>query len=136
MTIDNKKIRPNDVAKSAIISFSNDDYPEGFNQDHNDPMVISATFHNYVIKRILVHQGSLTDILYSVEIASMNISKVDVKPHNGNLINFFSKQVPLKGKIRLRVTLGMQLTVVDMDIDFFIVEAPNNAYNAILDRTF
>ena len=42
--------------------------------------------------------------------------------------------MPLEGIIRLRVTLGMWLAIVDMDIDFLIVEASNNAYNAILGR--
>ena len=49
------------------------------NQDHDDTMVITATIHNYVVKRILVDQGSLTEILYSVVATSMNITKVKSK---------------------------------------------------------
>ena len=41
----------------------------------------------------------------------------------------------MEGTIRLRVTLGTWLTVLNMDIDYLIVYAPNNAYNAILDKT-
>ena len=64
-------------------------------------------------------------------VANMNISMADLKPHNGNLINFFGKQVLVEGMIKLRVTLGMWPTVVDMNIDFLVIEASNIAYNAI-----
>ena len=32
MIIDNKKVKPDDVGKSAVISFSNNNYLKGFNQ--------------------------------------------------------------------------------------------------------
>ena len=42
--------------------------------------------------------------------------------------------MPMEGIVRLRVTLGIWLMVVNMDIDFLVVDAPNNADNAILGR--
>ena len=42
--------------------------------------------------------------------------------------------MPVEGTIRLRVTLRSWPVVVDMDIDFLVVEGLNNAYNAILGR--
>ena len=41
----------------------------------------------------------------------------------------------MEGIVRLRVTLGTWPAVVNMDVDFLIIDAPNNAYNAILGRT-
>ena len=38
----------------------------------------------------------------------------------------------VEGTVRLRVTLGAWPVVVNMDIDFLIIDAPNNVYNAIL----
>ena len=75
------------------------------------------------------------DILYSATAASMNITKVDLKPYSGNLIEFSGKQMPVEDTVRLRVTLGMWHLIVNMNIDFLIVNAPNNAYNTILERT-
>ena len=69
-------------------------------------MVITATIHNYSVKQILVDQGSSVDILYSNAVASMGIKKADLKPHDGSLIGFFGKHVPVEGLIRFRVTLG------------------------------
>ena len=98
-------------------------------------MVIITTIHNYVVKRILVDQGSIADILYSTIAVGMNITRFDLKPHNSNLIGFLGKQVLAKGMVKLRVALGAWPVVANMDIDFLIVNAPNNVYNIILGRT-
>ena len=42
--------------------------------------------------------------------------------------------MPIEGTIRFRVTLGTWLAIVKMDIDFLIIDALNNAYDAILGR--
>ena len=91
MAVENKKVKSDNTKKSLVISFSNDDYVEGFNYDYDDPMVITATIHNYVVKRILVDQGSLVDILCNAIATDMNIHKTNLKPKNGNLIGFFGK---------------------------------------------
>ena len=54
MAKENKKVKPNDVEKSPIILFFDDDYLETFNGVHDGPMVITTNVHNYTIKRILV----------------------------------------------------------------------------------
>ena len=55
ITIDNKKVKPDNIENSAVILFIDNDYLEGFNWVHDDLMVIIATIHNYVVKRILVN---------------------------------------------------------------------------------
>ena len=79
-------------------------------------------------------QGSLMDTLYSITTTSMNIKKVYLKPYNRNLIKFSRKYVPMEGTIKLRITMGTLPLVVNMDVNFLLVNAPNNAYNAILGR--
>ena len=88
-----------------FISFSNEDYLKGFDHGHDDPMVITTIAHNYVVKRILIDHGSSANILYSATAASMNTCKIDLTSHIGNLIGFSSKQVPMKGITKLKVTL-------------------------------
>ena len=112
--------------------FFYNNYLEGFNQEHDDLMVISTTIHNYAIKRILVDQESLMNILYNATATCMNITKSDLKPYNGNLIRFFGKQVFVEGIMRLRVTLGTWLVVINMDVNFLTVDILNSTYNAIL----
>ena len=98
-------------------------------------MVIIGTIQNYSVKRILVNQGSSADTLYSNATTSMGIKKSDLKPHKGSLISFSSKHVLVEGLIRLRVTLGIWPFVVDMDVDFLVVDALNTTYNVIMRRT-
>ena len=106
LTIENKKVRSRKVEASSVISFLDDDYLEGFDREHDDPMVITTTIHNYAVKQILVNQGSFMDILYSATATNMGIKKVDLRLHEGSLINFSGKHVPIEGSIKLRVTLG------------------------------
>ena len=54
MAVESKKVKPQEVEKSAVISFSDEDYPDGLDLDHDNLMVIITTIHNYAIKRILV----------------------------------------------------------------------------------
>ena len=135
MIVENKKVRLDDTVKSALILFSYNDYLKGFDWNHDNLMVIIIAIHNYIVKRILVDHRSLANILYNATIISMNISKVNLKPHNGNLISFSSKQVSVKGTIRLKVTLGMRPIVIDIEIDFLVIKVLNSVYNAILGRT-
>ena len=134
MVVKNKKVKLDNAKKGSVILFSNNNYPKGCNCDNDDLMVMTSTVHNYAIKRILVDQGNLANILYNIAIASMNIHKVDLKPHIGNLIRFSSKQVAIEGIMRLRVTMGMWTLAINMDINFLIVNTPNMTYNVILGR--
>ena len=89
MAVENKMVKLEDAKKSVVISFSDSDHLEGFDWEHDDPIVITVAIHNYVVKRILVNQGSSTNILYNITAIGMNIFKANLKPHLGNLINFF-----------------------------------------------
>ena len=62
----------------------------------------------------------------------MGIKKSNLKPYEGSLIGFSRKHVLVEGLIRLRVTLGTWLAVMDMDVDFLVVDASNTAYNVIM----
>lgn len=136
MVVENKKVKSENTGKALVISFSNDDNLKGFDHDHDDLMVTTIMVHNYVVKRILVHQESSADILYSVVVASMNIQMRDLQPYSRNLIGLFSKHVSIEGIIKLRVTLRTWPLVVNMDVDFLVVNTPNITYNKILRRTF
>ena len=45
------------------ITFTNDDF-HGLNHQQDDPMVITVELENYAVKKVLIDQGSLVDILY------------------------------------------------------------------------
>ena len=70
--------------------------------------------------------------MYSVAAGNISIKKADLRPHEGSLINFSEKHVPVEGSIKLRVTLSTWSEVVDMDVNFFVVDALSTAYNVIM----
>ena len=53
---------------------------------HNDPMVISALIHNFLVKRILVDQRSSVDILYSHMAEALGLEKCMYSAYIGTLI--------------------------------------------------
>ena len=65
----------------------------------------------------------------------MGIKKTDLKPYEGSLIGFSGKHIPVEGLISLRVTLGTWPAIMNLDVDFLVVDASNMAYNAIIGQT-
>ena len=59
-------------------------------------MAITTTIQNYLIKGILIDQGSSKDILYGHIPFAFHISKIDLKPYQHNLVRFMGKQVSAK----------------------------------------
>ena len=64
----------------------------------------------------------------------MSITKSNLRAHDGNLIGFSGKQVPMEGTIRLRVIMRMWPMVINMDVDFLVMDALKNTYNVIMGR--
>ena len=58
MNIENKKWKE----YYGPIYFTEEDFKD-IDREYNDLMVILALIHNFLVKRILINQGSLTDIL-------------------------------------------------------------------------
>ena len=54
MAKENKKVKLDNVDRDSVILFSNNDYHKGFDYDHDDPMVITTTIHNYQLKGFLL----------------------------------------------------------------------------------
>ena len=69
------------------IYFTEDDYGD-IDREHDDPMVISALIHNFLVKRILVDQGSSADILYSHTAEALGLQKTTYNAYAGALVGF------------------------------------------------
>ena len=54
MAIENNKVKVENVEKGLVILFSDDNYHEGFDCDHDNPIVIITIAYNYAIKRIFI----------------------------------------------------------------------------------
>ncbi|XP_020206004.1 uncharacterized protein LOC109791150 [Cajanus cajan] len=74
------------------ISFSDADY-KGVAPHEDDPIVVSTIVMGYNVKRVLVDQGSLADILFWETFVGMKIPNDRLVPYTGTLVSFAGDQV-------------------------------------------
>ena len=83
MTMETKRRK----AHYKLIYFTEDDFGD-IDREYNNPMVISALIHNFLVKRILVDQGSSTDILYSHAAEALGLQKSMYNAYADALVGF------------------------------------------------
>ena len=72
-------------------TFSDSDM-EGCQHPHNDSLVIRVVVANKTIHRVLVDNGSSTDIIFASTFDKMGIGKEKLEPVNGHLQGFFGEE--------------------------------------------
>jgi hypothetical protein len=126
--------RPAKAAKieSVVLSFSEED-ARGVVMPHDDALVVTLTIANHGIHRILVNNGSSTDILYWPAFQHMGIDHDRIKPFGSPLVGFGGEVVYPIGIIPLPVTAGIAPRLSTVMVDFLVIDRPS-AYNAIMGR--
>ena len=66
---------------------------------------------------------------------NMNIQKRDLRPYTKNLIRFSRKLMFIEGMVKVKVTPETCPLVVNMDVDFLVIDTLNMVYNAIMGKT-
>ena len=89
----------------TAITFS-DSYLKGCQHPHDNPLVIRAVVANKTIHRVLVDNGSLTDIIFASAFDKMGIEREKLEPVNTHLRGFSREKVLPLGSIQLKLTLG------------------------------
>ena len=90
------------VEFSLVMSFSNED-KIGTIQPHDDALVITLRIGGYDVKRVMVDQGSATEIMYPDLYKGLNLRAEDLTPYSSPLVSFEGKIIIPKGQIRLPV---------------------------------
>ena len=117
----------------TAITFS-DSNLEGCQHPHDDPLVIRAVVANKTIHRVLVDNGSSTNIIFAVAFDKMGIGRERLEPVNTHLRGFSGEKVLPLGSIQLVLTLGDPPCQATTTVRFLIVDAPS-AYNVLLGRS-
>ena len=73
---------------------------------HNDAIIITLLIADYSIKRVLVDNGSSTDILYYLAFQQMNLGRDQLCPVHSPLVGFGGMKVQPVGTITLPVVVG------------------------------
>ena len=116
----------------TAITFSDSDL-EGWQHPHDDPLVIREVVANKTIHRVLVDNGSSTDIIFASAFNKMGIGRERLEPVNTHLQGFSGEKVLPLGSIQLVLTLGNPPCQATTIVRFLIVDAPS-AYNVLLGR--
>lgn len=112
------------------ITFSDND-PGSTIPGHDKPMLISTIIANVEIRRVLVDQVSLVDILFYEAFMKMQFKERHLRPYNANLISSTSNRFIRKGYIETHITLGQSDRERTENVTFAGIDIPS-AYNDIL----
>ena len=74
------------------IYFTDEDFKD-VDKEHDDPMEISVSIHNFLVQRVLVNQGSLVNVLFSYVIEALGLQKSMYKLYNDTIVKFIKGQV-------------------------------------------
>ena len=110
------------------ISFGEDDF-EGTVQPHNDALVVTARIGRFLVKRVMIDQGSGVDVMYPDLFERLGLKTQDLAKYDTPLVSFDGRVVIPEGQISLPVDMGGKGVVVT-----FIVVRSFAPYTAILGR--
>ncbi|XP_050255581.1 uncharacterized protein LOC126701492 [Quercus robur] len=110
------------------IAFNDDDL-EGTIQPHDDALVITARMNGFIIKRVLIDQGSGGKVMYPDLFKGLSLKNEDLSKYDMPLMGFDGRMVIPEEQISLPVNMeGKEVMVT------FIVVASFSSYTLILGR--
>ena len=90
------------VELPLVMGFSDED-KSGIIQPHNDALVITLRIGGYDVKRVMVDQGSIAEIMYPDLYKGLNLKAEGLTPYSSPLVSFEGKIIIPKCQIRLTV---------------------------------
>ena len=111
-----------------ILGFSDED-KIGTIKTHDNALVVTLRIWGYDVKRVLVDQGSVVEIMYPVLYKGLNLKLQDLMAYDSPLVSFKGKTVILRGQIRLPIQTDSKV----VEVDFIVVDA-YSPYTAIMAR--
>ena len=108
------------------IAFNDDDL-EGTIQPHDDALVVTAQINGFIVKRVLIDQGSGAEVMYPNLFRGLGLKNEDLSKYDMPLMGFDGRMVIPKGQILLPVNMeGKEVMVT------FIVVVSFFPYTVIL----
>ena len=84
------------VELPLVMGFS-DENKIGTIQPHDDALVITLRIGGYDVKRVMVDQGSVAEIMYPDLYKELNLKAEDLTPYSSPLVSFEEKIIISKG---------------------------------------
>ena len=103
-----KKARRNSY---LILSFLEEDKIRTI-QPHDDALLITLRIGDYDVKRVMVDDGSIAEIMYPELYKGLKLKPKDLMPYSSPLMSFNGKLVIPKGMIRLPISICPEIVEV------------------------
>jgi len=110
------------------ISFGEEEL-EGTIQSHNDALVVTAQISRFLVKRVMIDQGSGANVMYPDLFEGLGLKSQDLAKYDTPLVSFDRRVVIPEGQISLLVDMEGKEVIVT-----FIVVRSFSPYTAILGR--
>ncbi|KAJ1383904.1 hypothetical protein SESBI_42974 [Sesbania bispinosa] len=114
------------------MTFSDDDF-KGITPHEHDPMVIEVTMATHKVHRVLLDQGSSTDIMYWSTFMRLGLAQELLLPFSRAMIRFAGDSVEVKGYVDLLTSFGLRPNSKVVRVKSLLVNAPSS-YNVIMGR--
>ena len=109
------------MRESPVIGFSEEDMRR-LHHPHDDTLVVNVRVGDYNVHRMLVNNGSSTDILYYPAFQQMGINRARLTPTTAPLVGFRGTRVLPLGAITLSVTVSDYPQQIIQDVTFLVVD--------------
>ena len=113
---------------TPLIGFSDMD-KLGTLQPHDDALVVTLRIGGYDVKRVLVDQGSIVEVMYPDLYKGLKLKLEDLTAYDSPSVSFEGKTVTPKGMIRLSIQTDSDV----VEVDFIVVDA-YSPYTTIVAR--
>ena len=100
---------------------------------HDDAIIITLLITDYTTRRVLVDNGSSSDILYYPAFQQMKLGRDQLHLVNSPLVGFGGIKVQPVGTISLPVVVGAYPQQITKNVNFLVVDC-SSSYNAIIER--
>ena len=111
-----------------VLSFSDVDNL-GTIQPHDDALVVTLKIGGYNVKRVMIGQGSVAEIMYPDLYKGLGLKLENLTTYSSPLVSFEGKMVVLMGQIRLPAQVGIDM----VEVDFIVMDA-FSPYTAIMGK--
>ena len=91
------------------------------------------TMEGFNTRRILVYNGSSTDIIYLFAFQQLKLNPGRLRPFDSPLVNFSGDRVYPKDIVTLTIRVGTHPGQLTRQLDFLVVDCPSS-YNVIIGR--
>ena len=98
-------------------------------QPHNDALVVTLRIGGYDVKRVMIDQGNVAEIMYPDLYKGLGLEPENLTAYDSLLMSFEGKMVVPKGHIRLPMQIGIDV----VEVDFIVVDV-FSPYTAIMGR--